>query len=290
MEGSWKAGRPRWSALALAGLLALTGCGGGGDEEEASQSQAIELASRLPSDDALNVAIADVTAIRKTLGMPPGSIPPTNSDDHDLSFLEEVSPALGILNSGEFPQPVIDEALQRAGWVAGVAGDRGVTAFTVSGDTAGFEPLLRDAGLTDEDGEWVDDGGDIAIALGDGLIAFADDPGDAKPVVEDDPGDAPEELEQLDGEGELITLARFGADCVDAIATIDTPGEDGEVAFFTTATPDTSKITGDGIATTRARVEGDSARISIPAAREPIDEPPALTALQELKVDYDCDA
>ncbi len=171
-----------------------------------------------------------------------------------------------------------------------MAGDRGVTAFEVSGDTAGFEPLLRAAGLTEEDGEWVDEDGGIAIALGDGLVVFADDPGDARSVVEDDPGDAPEELEQLDGEGELITLARFGADCVDVIATIDTPGEEGEVAFFTTATPDSSKITGDGLATTRTRVEGDSARITIPVAREPIDEPPALTALQELKVDYDCDA
>lgn len=246
------------------------------------------LAARLPSDNALNIAIADVTAIRRTLGMPPGSIPPTRSGDDDVAFLDEVTPALGVVGSGEFPQPIVDAALKRAGWVAGVAGDEGVTAFAVSGETRDFRNMLRDAGLRPDDGEYVAEGGEFAIALGDGVIAFADDPGDAASVIDDEPGDPPEELEQLDGDGELITLARFGASCIDAVATIDTPGHDGEVAFFTTATPDPGKITTKRIPAPQARVTGDSARVRIPAARRPTEEPPALKALQGSEVDYDC--
>lgn len=276
-------------AIALAAsLIALAGCGGGDGGKVAAHGEGVELAARLPSDDALSIAIADVTAIRNTLGMRAGAIPPTSSDGNDLVFLSEISPALGVVASGEFPQPVVDAALKRAGWVAGVAGDEGVTAFAVSGDTSDFKAMLRDAGMKENDGEWVAEDNEFAIALGDGLMAFADDPGDAKPVVADQPGDPPEELAQLDGDGELITLARFGAACIDAVATIDTPGLDGEIAFFTTATPDPGKVTSDGIATARPRVVGDAVRVPIPAADHRTGEPPALLALQSDKIDYDC--
>lgn len=293
MEGCLNRGVRRRSLVAvatvLATLLAMAGCGGGGDETT-PHSTGIELASRLPSDDALNIAIADVAAIRKSLGMKPGSIPPTDDDDSDLIFLDEIAPSLGILQSGAFPQPIVSEAMRRANWIAGVAGDRGATAFSISGDSADFESLLADAGMEENDGEYVTEDGGSAIALGEGLIVFADDPGDAKPVVDEENGDVPEELVQLDGDGELITLARFGADCIDAVATTDAPGEDGQIAFFTTATPDPDKITAEGVSTEAGRVEGDSARISIPAAKEPAGEPPALIALQNFSVDYDCDA
>ncbi len=277
-------------AAILISAVALAGCGGGEDPESMTRGEGIELAARLPSDDALNIAIADVAGIRESIGMKPGTIPPSGNDDHDLVFLDEIKPALGIVVSGAFPQPIVDEAMRRATWVAGVAGDKGVTAIAIEGDPADFEALLTEAGLTEDDGEWVAGDDDYAIAIGEGLIVFADDPGDAKPVIENDDSDPPEELDQLDGDGQLITLSRFGADCVDAIATTDTPGENGEVAFFTTATPDPGKITGDGVNGDRTRTEGDSARVSIPAAEDPIDEPPALRVLQVFGIDYDCDA
>lgn len=292
VEGSYGRGlrgRGASAVAALALIAALAGCGGGDEEEKAARSEGVELAARLPSNDALNIAIADVKAIRKTLGMPPGAIPPTDSDDDDLVFLDVIGPALGVVSSGEFPQPVVDEALRRADWIAGVAGDKGVTAFATTGGSAGLEAMMMEAGLSEDDGEYVPEDNDFAIAIGDDVIAFADDPGDAKPAVEDDPGDSPEELDELDGEGELVTLARFGDSCVEAVATIDTPGEPGEIAFFTTATPDPSKITAEGLSTTGSRIHGDSARVTIPAAQDPIDEPPALLALQTFMVDYDCD-
>lgn len=271
-------------------LTLLGGCGGGGGGVTEKHSQGVELAAQLRGDDALNIAIADVTGIRRTLGMKSGAIPPTRSDDDDLVFLDEIGPALGILRGGSFPRPIVDEAVQRAGWIAGVAGDQGATAISISGDAADFEPMLIAAGLELSDGEYVAPDDQYAIALGDGLIVFADDPGDAKAVVERDDGNVPAELDQLDGDGQLITLARFGADCIDAVATADTPGKAGEIAFFTTATPDPDKITGTGNETVRARVVGDSARVRVPAATEPGDEPPALTALRNFSVDYDCDA
>lgn len=290
MAASFRNGPRRGWAIVLAVLLgALGGCGGGEDEAPATRSPGVALAARLPSDDALNIAIADVTAIRRTLGMPAGSIPPTRSGDDDLVFLNEIAPALGVVGSGEFPQPIVDAALKRAGWVAGVAGDEGVTAFKISGSTTDFKPMLRAAGMKEDDGEWVAEDGEFAIALGEELIAFADDPGDAKPVVADDPHDPPEELDQLDGDGELITLARFGAACIDAVATIDTPGLDGEVAFFTTATPDPGKVSASGVSAARPRVVGDAVRVPVWAAAGPRGEPPALLALQRGKVDYDCD-
>ena len=271
-------------------LTLLSGCGGGGDVTE-KHSEGVELAARLRSDDALNIAIANVTGIRRSLGMNTGAIPPTGSDDDDLVFLDEVGPALGIVRSGSFPRPIVDEALRRARWIAGVAGDQGATAISVSGDAADFGPMLTAAGLQEGDGEYVAPDDRYAIALGDGLVVFADDPGDAKPVIERDDGQVPAELDQLDGDGQLITLARFGADCIDAVATADTPGKDGEIAFFTTATPDPEKITGPGTdELTGGRVVSDSARVRVPAAREPADEPPALTALRSFSVDYDCDA
>lgn len=273
--------------MAAALLLLTPGCGG--DEQgEPPRGPGVELAARLPSTDALNVAIADVDGIRAALGMPAGAIPPTKSGDDDIVFLDETAPALGIVTSGEFPQQVVDEALRRAGWVVGVAGDEGVTAITIDGGRAELREAMRDAGLSKDDGEYVPEDKGYAIALGDGLIAFADDPGDAEPVVADDPGDAPEELEQLDGDGALITLARFGADCVDAVATIDTPGRDGEIAIFTTATPDPDKVTTKGDRAADARAAGDSVRVTVPAAAEPHGEPPALLALQDSAVDYDC--
>ncbi len=289
MEGSFRNRLRSGSAIALAGLLiALNGCGGEDEGKAVTRTPGVALAARLPSNDALNIAIADVSAIRRTLGMAAGAIPPTKSDADDVTFLNEITPALGIVASGEFPQPIVDAALKRTGSIAGVAGDEGVTAFKVSGDTSDFKPMLRAAGMRDEEGEWVAEDGGFAIALGDRLIAFADDPGDAKPVVSADPHDPPEELVQLDGDGELITLARFGAACIDAVATIDTPGLDGEIAFFTTATPDPGKISAVGGGASRPRVVGDSARILIWAADDPAGEPPALLALQHDRIDYDC--
>lgn len=285
---SW---RSTLAFAALATVLAVfTGCGGGDAQEMADHSAGIELAARLPSDDALNVAVADVVAIRQALGMRPGSIPPTHSGEDDLVFLDEIAPALGVVQSGEFPRPVVDAAMRRARWIAGVAGDKGVTAFAIDGDSAELEPTLLAAGMVDDDGEYVAEDGAFAVALGDGLVVFADDPGDAKPVVEREDGEAPEELIQLDGDGDLITLARFGADCVDAVGTADSPGEPGEIAFFTTATPDTSKITSENPESGSTRITGDSARITIPAAADPQDNPPALQALQSFEVDYDCAA
>ena len=285
----------RWrSTVALAALAtaiaALGGCGGGDEDEPAHHSRGIALAARLPSDDALNIAVADVAAIRRALGMRPGSIPPTRSDDDDLVFLDEIGPALGVVQSGEFPRPVVDAAMRRARWIAGVAGDEGVTAFAIDGDSADLESTLTAAGMVEDGGEYVPEDGDFAVALGKGLVVFADDPGDAKPVVEKEDGKAPEELVQLDGDGDLITLARFGAACVDAVGTADTPGKPGEIAFFTTATPDASNITSDAPEAVPTRVTGDSARITIPKAQEPQDEPPALLALQSFKIDYDCGA
>lgn len=294
VEGQRRRGRSGRRAGALAALaiavLTVTGCGGGSDKDPAERGAGIALAARLPSDNALYVTIADVAGIRKTLDMPKGAIPPTDDDETDLAFLREVDPALGILQSGTFPQSVVDEALSRSSFVASVAGDEGVTAFTISGDSSDFEPLLTQAGLTEDGDEWVADDDEFSIALGEGLVVFADDPGDAGPVVENDDADPPEELDQLDGDGELITFSKAGADCIKAVATTDTPGENGEVAFFTTATPDPSKITGAGVNEDRTRIENDSARVSIPRADEVTQEPPAFTALQNFSLSYDCDA
>ncbi len=177
--------------------------------------------------------------------------------------------------------------MRRARWIAGVAGDEGVTAFAIDGDSADLENTLTTAGMVEDGGEYVPEDGDFAVALGQGLVVFADDPGDAKPVVEKEDGKAPE-LVQLDGDGDLITWPASAPPAWTRSAPLTTPGKPGEIAFFDRD----PRCLEHHLRRSRAgptRVTGDSARITIPKAQEPQDEPPALLALQSFKIgDYDC--
>lgn len=250
-------------------------------------SESAELAARLPSDGALNIAIADVDAIRASIGMKPGTAPPTRSDEDDLTFLAETAPALGILGTGDVPPPIVDAVLERASSIASVTGDRAATAISAPGDRT-FEGLLRATGLREDDAAFVAEDDAYAVAIGDGVIAIAEDGGAAKSIVDESDGDLPDPLNQIDGDGELITLARFGASCLDWVATSDSVGANGEIAFFTNASPDPDRIETTRLPPREPRIVGDSARIEVPAARDPSEEPPALMALIDHLVDYDC--
>lgn len=274
---------------ALLVSVTLASCGGG-DEPAANLSEGGELAARLPADDALNIAIVDVSAVRESLGMKAGSAPPTASDADDLAFLGETGPALGILEAGRVPAPVVDGIIERASAIASVTGDRAATAISTSEDVAAFEELLRSSGLQEEDAAFVPPDGTYAIATGEGVIAVAEDAGGATAIVEETSGQLPEPLDQVDGDGQLVTLARFGAGCLDSVATSDSVGEDGEVAFFTDATPDSARIETTEGEPLQPRVVGDSARVHVAAAEDPSDEPPALQALTNLTINYDCDS
>ena len=253
-------------------------------------TEGAELAARLPSDDALNIAIVDVDAVRESIGMEPGSTPPTGSAEDDLAFLGETGPALGYLQAGEIPTAIQDAALEQARAIATVTGDRAATAIATSTDIVEFENLLRSAGLQEEDAAFVPDDDGYAVAIGGGVIAIADDAGSAASIIEKTGGELPEPLDQIDGDGELVTLARFGASCVDSIATSDSVGEEGEVAFFTNATPDPARIETSEPPPETPRIVGDSARVKIAAAANPSQGPPAVQALTNLAVSYDCDS
>jgi hypothetical protein len=292
MRSSGVAHRP-WRgplALALAAAL-LAGCGGGGNEKPEGLSEGAHLAARLPTDNALNIAMVDVDGVRRTLGMGPKAAPPTGSTEDDQAFLGETGPALGILQGGHVPTPIADELVVQAHSIASVTGDRAVTAVSTTTDPAPFEDMLRKAGLVQEDDStptFVPEDGTYAIAIGDGVIAIAETPGDARSVIEQTDGEVPHALDEIDGDGQLVTLARFGANCIDSIATSDSVHRPGEVAFFTSATPDAAKIVSTDPEAGEPQVVGDSARITLAAADDPSQEPPALKALLEMKVDYDC--
>lgn len=272
----------------LAASLAFASCGGE-ETDTRDLSEGAALAARLPSDGALNIAIADVDAIRSSIGMKPGTAPPTQSDEDDLTFLAETAPALGILGTGDVPPPVVDAALERASSIASVTGDRAATAISAQSDET-FEGLLRATGLRENDAAFVAENDAYAVAIGDGVIAIAEDGGAARSIIEETGDDLPDPLMQIEGDGELVTLARFGASCLDWVATSDSVGATGEVAFFTNASPDPERIETTGLPPGKPRIVGDSARVEVPAARGPSEEPPALLALIDHLVDYDCDA
>lgn len=278
------------AALVFAAAV-LTGCGGGGNERPDGLSDGAHLASRLPTDDALNIAMVDVDAVRHSLGMGPRAAPPTGSKDDDQTFIGETAPALGIVQGGDVPTPITDALLARAHSVASVTGDRAATAISTSEGPAGFEDLLRASGLKEEDdATFVAEDSSYAITVGDGVIAVAETPGDARSIIEQTDGEVPRALDEIDGDGQLVTLARFGASCVESIGTSDSVRRTGEVSFFTSASPDASRvITTDEDPAASPRVVGDSARITVAAADDPSEEPPALTALETRRVEYDCD-
>ncbi|MBA2523933.1 MAG: hypothetical protein H0V25_11490 [Solirubrobacterales bacterium] len=264
-----------------------TGCGGHGDPPR-HLSEGAELATRLPSDEALNIGIVDLDAIRDQLGLAPGSSPPSGSAD-DVTFLSEAGPALGFLDSGDVPQPVVESVLEQAHSIASVTGDQAATAVSTSGDPAALEELMRANGLREEDAAFVPEDGAYAIAVANGVVAIAESPGDAASITEKSDGNLPDQLIQIDGQGDVTTLARFGTSCVDSVGTTDALDSAGEVAFFTDAEPDPARIVVTGDPDAVARAVGDSARVRVPAAKEPDGHPAAYQALSRLSVSYDCD-
>jgi hypothetical protein len=270
-------------------MALLAGCGGGGNEKPDGLSDGAHLAARLPTDSALNIAMVDVDAVQSSLGMGPKAAPPTGSTESDQAFLGETGPALGIVQGGHVPTPIADALITQAHSVASVTGDRAVTAISTSTGPAAFEDLLRKSGLVEDDNStFVPEDGTYAIAIGDGVIAIAESPGDARSVIEQTDGEVPHALDEMDGDGQLVTLARYGANCIDSIATSDSVQRPGEVAFFTSATPDAAKVVSTDSKAEDPHVVGDSARLTIAAANDPSQEPPALKALLDLEVDYDC--
>ncbi len=275
--------------LAVAGLLAA-GCGGGEEREPDDLRDAAGLASRLPTDDALNIAIVDVAAVRRSLGMGPRQAPPTGTEETDRAFLSETGPALGMIQGGAVPSLIEDVLVHHADAVASISGDKSVTAISTSLKPAGMRDLLRSNGLEEQDGQtWVAADGSYSIAFGPDVIAVAESPGDARSVVERTDGEIPKALAQIQGDGQLITLARFGANCIESIGTADSLHRPGEVAFFTSVTPDAERIVSRNEPPTPPRVVGDSARVRVHSADRPAQEPPALQALEAGHVDYDCD-
>lgn len=284
-----RAGRSRLAAIGVVlACAALAGCGG--DEDPAPElSEGGRLAARLPSDGALSITIADVEAVRDSLGMEPGTVPPTGSDEDDLTFLLMVGSGSAIVEQGVLPEPVLDAMLTDARAIASVAGDGDATAISTAGDLSAFEALLLDSGLVAEgEDAFSAESGEYAIATGDGLIAIADSVAAARSIVENPGDDVPDELGQLDGDGQLINLARFGSACVEATGTVDSVGEPGQVAFFTAVTPDPAAVDPAGGSSPEPRVEGDSVRTEVPAAKDPMDEPVARNALARLEVSYEC--
>ena len=270
--------------------MILLGCGGAGDEKPAGLSNGAHLAARLPTDDALNIAVVDVNAVRRGLGMGARAAPPTGSRGHDQAFIGETGPALGILQGGVVPAPIVDNLLTQARSVASVTGDRAATAISTRDDPARLESLLRSSGLKEEDESvFVPEDGTYAIAIGARVIAIAESPGDARSILEETDGEVPQALKQIDGDGDLVTVARFGARCIDSIGTSDTVRKAGEVSFFTSTTPDPSRVVSSDEPAAAPHVVGDSARVEVPAAKHPSGEPPALKALESVAVDYDCD-
>lgn len=277
-----------WLVPVLAFVLPVVGCGGGGSGDEAV-SESLALAARLPSDGALNVGIVDVDAVRESLGFDPGTTPPTASPDDDLRFFKETGPALGILQGGNVPSPVVKAALAEAQVVASVTGDTAATAISSSSDPASFEDVMTSSGMQEEDGAFVPDDGSFAMAVGDGLIGIAETPGDASAIIDDTSTEVPEPLDQIDGDGELITLARFGASCLDSVTTSDSLGKEGEVAFFTIAEPDPTRIETTETLPEEPTVRGESVRVKVAATKNPAQEPPAYGSLSNLSVSYDCE-
>ena len=267
--------------------LAIGGCGGGGSESPDQLSAGGELAAHLPADGALNIAVVDVDAIRRSLGLKPGSAPPTGSESNDVAFYNETNPALLAMRS-EMPPAITTALLAKAHAIASVSGDQAATAISTGAGASESEGLLRSAGMTEEGSAFVSADGGFAIAVSGGLIGIAADAGDARSIVEDPTGDVPSSLAQVDGDGELVTLARFGARCLESIATSDSVDEPGQVVFFTTATPDPARVRSTLQRPTQPRVVGDSVRVAIPAAVDARVGPPALRALSDHRVDYDC--
>ncbi len=246
------------------------------------------MAARLPTDGVLNVAWVDVADVRRSIGMKPEAVPPTTSDDADRTFIAEVEPALGILQSGRGPAPIVDGALAQADAVASVTGDRVATAVATSADTTGFEDLLRSTRLREEDSAFSADDGSFSVAVGEGLIAFAEDPDTARSTIESDGADLPDPLRELDTDAQLFTFARFASGCVSSIATADTVGEEGEVSFVSNAIPEATRVQSTGEPPRPPVVVGDAATVAVAAATGPDGEPPAVKALAEPSVDYDC--
>lgn len=287
---------PRPARLAALGVtllavaaLAVSGCGGG-EEEPDDLRDGAGLASRLPIDDALNIAIVDLAAVRRSVGMAPHEAPPTGDQDADEAFLAEAGPALGMVQGGAIPNLIEDALVRRADAVASVTGDKAVTAISTPLRPGEIRGLLRSNALEEGDDQtWVAEDGTFAIAFGPGVVAVAETPGDARSVIERTDGKIPRTLGQIQGDGQLVTLARFGASCVDSIGTSDSLNRPGEVSFFTNATPDAARVISRDEPPARPRVVGDSARVSVHAADVPGREPPALRALEAGRVDYDCD-
>jgi hypothetical protein len=273
----------------MAVALLVSGCGGG-EEEPDDLRDGAGLASRLPTDDALNIAIVDLASVRHSLGMPPHAAPPTGEQAVDKTFLAVTGPALGMLQGGAMPNLIEDALVRDADAVASVTGDDAVTAISASITPGHMRDLLRSNGLEDQgDKVWAPEDGDYAIAFGPGVVAIAETPGDARSVVERTDGKIPKALGEIQGDGQLVTLARFGASCVETIGTSDSVNRPGEVSFFTSATPDADRVVTHEETPTPPRTTIDSARVSVHAANRPGDEPPALRALEAGRVDYDCD-
>jgi hypothetical protein len=277
------------AALLALGLLVLPGCGGGGDDPPEQLDEIGHLAARLPTGDALNIAAVDVAAVRRAIGMGPDVAPPTGSREDDQEFLAETNPAMGIVQSVGFPTIIGDELTARARLVASITGDHDATAIATTQPVGTIVPLLRDQGLEEgDDSTWVAPDGTYAVALGDHLVGVAESAGDARSIIERTDGEVPDAFEQIDGDGQLVTLARFGASCVDSIGTSDSLRRPGEVSFFTNASPDATRIITKDEPASAPRVDGDSARVGVQAAADPSEEPPALNALEDHRVDYDC--
>lgn len=189
------------------------------------------------------------------------------------------------------PSLIEDALVQGADAVASVSGDETVTAVSTDLRPSGMRDLLRSNGLEEQDDRtWVDEEGRYAIAFGPGVVAVAETPGAARSVIERTDGEIPRALAQIQGDGQLVTLARFGANCVESIGTSDSLHRPGEVSFFTSATPDADRIVSRDDPPSPPRVVGDSARVTVHSAERPTQEPPALKALEAGRIDYDCDA
>jgi hypothetical protein len=282
--------------LACIGILAaatgMAGCGGGDGVENASETE--QLVARLP-EDALSLSFTDLDAVRADLSLP-ADFAPTGGPEEGTggsaaaeAFVRATSGTLGGLPGGG-SEALSSLRIDQAHLIAGVAGGHSATAITTSANPSEIEANLERDGLERDGDALVSEEGGFAVAIGDRIIGIAKNTDDAEAVLESPSHDPAFPVDEIDGDER--TFGRFGSECVEYVATGDTPGEPGEIAYFPVGTPDAGSVVPAGDAGGRVgepTVECDSVRVGIAAAGDPAMEPVASRALETFTVDYSCD-
>lgn len=286
----------KWRALARLGIVIaaayLAGCGG--DDEIKGASATEQLVARLP-DEALSLTFTDLDAVRAALSLPADFAPMSGPEAGTAgsgageAFLRATSRTLGGLPGGG-SAALSSLRIDQAHLIAGVAGGHSATVITTSANPSEVEANLERDGL-ERDGEaLVSEEGGFAVAVGDRIIGVAKNADDAEAVLEAPSHEPAFPVDEVDGdEREFV---RFGSDCIEFVATGDSPGQPGEIAFFPVGAPDAENIVVTDDADERVgdpTVEGDSVRVEIDAGDDPAAEPVAGKALATFVVDYGCD-